>query len=366
VKVLITGGAGFIGSTVASALLDEGITPIILDNLTSGRREFTVGRIFYQGDISDGALVDRIFAEHRDIDAVVHCAGLIVVPESVREPLRYYHENVAKSIDMIGHLLRNDCRRILFSSTAALYQASVDLTVDEESPTQPLSPYARTKAFIEDILADCAAAGHLQAISLRYFNPIGADPQMRSGLQAKNPSHALGRMIKAFEAREAFPVTGVDWPTRDGSAIRDYLHIWDLAQAHVAALLRFEEVVATSPTGYVVINLGGGTGTTVFELLADFSAVTGERMPFVAAPRRPGDVLGAYTRTELSARLLGWVPRLTIEDGIRHALEWRRRAALDNPGRIVQPGSVAAHQLPAAPRDVVTPVFLPGSSRLSG
>ncbi|MEV0274239.1 UDP-glucose 4-epimerase GalE [Hamadaea sp. NPDC050747] len=324
-KVLITGGAGFIGSTIASALIDAGLTPVVLDNLSSGREEFTAGRIFYRGDIGDGTLVDEIFAEHPEITAVVHCAGLIVVPESVREPLRYYRENVSKSIDMIEHLTRNGCRRIVFSSTAALYRATADMTVDENSPTQPLSPYARTKAFVEDILADCAAAGELKAISLRYFNPIGADPQMRTGLQVKNPSHALGRMIKAYEAGEPFAITGVGWPTRDGTAIRDYLHIWDLAEAHVAALMRFDDVVATSPSGYVVINIGGGKGTTVYELLNDFNVVIDAEMPYQTAGRRPGDILGAYTRTERSARLLGWVPKLTIEDGIRHALEWRSR-----------------------------------------
>jgi UDP-glucose 4-epimerase len=181
VKVLIAGGAGFIGSTVASACLDAGITPVILDNLSTGRAEFAGDRIFYRGDIADGALVDRIFAEHSDITAVVHAAALIVVPESVEQPLRYYEENVGKSIDFIGHVLRNGVTRYLFSSSAAIYAPGGDFSVDENSPLDPGSPYARSKVMMEEILADTCAATALRGVSLRYFNPVGADPQLRTG-----------------------------------------------------------------------------------------------------------------------------------------------------------------------------------------
>ena len=175
-KVLIAGGAGFIGSTVVSACLDDGIVPVILDNLNTGRREFTRDRIFYQGDIADGPLIDQIFAEHPDIAAVVHAAALIVVPESVAQPLRYYRENVAKSVDFLDHVLRNGCERYLFSSSAAIYRPGDDFSVDETSPLDPISPYARTKVVMEMMLADTASATALRALSLRYFNPIGADP----------------------------------------------------------------------------------------------------------------------------------------------------------------------------------------------
>ncbi len=325
-KVLITGGAGFIGSTIGSAMLDRGITPVILDNLVTGRREFAEGRDFYHGDIADGAMVDRIFHEHPDIAATVHCAALIVVPESVAEPVRYYRENVGKTIDLVGHLTRNGCRRLLFSSSASIYQPGTDHSVDETSPVEASSPYARTKAMIEQILQDTAATGDLHTLSLRYFNPIGADPKMRTGLQIRNPSHALGKMIEAWESGQTFTVTGVDWPTRDGSGIRDYIHVWDLAAAHVDAVERFDEVVAagTDP-GYQVINLGTGDGTTVRELLAAYAEVVGAELPHVDAPPRPGDVVGAYTRTERSAELLGWQAQYSIADGIRDALEWRAR-----------------------------------------
>ncbi|MBV1849259.1 UDP-glucose 4-epimerase GalE [Catellatospora tritici] len=326
-KVLVTGGAGFIGSTVSSALIDAGHTPVILDNLVTGREAFTAGRIFYRGDIADGALLDQIFAEHPDITATVNCAALIVVPESVAQPLRYYRENVAKTIDFLGHLARNGCRRMVFSSTAALYGASDDFSVDEDSVLEPSSPYARTKVMMEQILADCVATGELDVISLRYFNPIGADPKMRTGLQLRYPSHALGKMIQCWENGDTFQITGVDWPTRDGSGIRDYIHVWDLAAAHVAALEKFDEVMAATPDRYRVMNLGSGEGTTVRELLDAFAAVTGEKLPAVETDPRPGDVVGAFARSRHARALLGWTPRFSVEDGVRHALQWR---ALDN------------------------------------
>ena len=184
-KVLIAGGAGYIGSTVASACLDAGISPVILDNLVTGRREFTSGRTFYEGDIADGPLVDRIFAEHADIGAVVHCAALIVVPDSVADPVGYYRANVTKGLEFTAHLLRNGCGRLIFSSSAAIYRAGADLSVDEDSAIDPQSPYARTKAVCEAMFADIAATQPLRLLSLRYFNPIGADPKMRTGLQLR-------------------------------------------------------------------------------------------------------------------------------------------------------------------------------------
>ncbi|MCM0675887.1 UDP-glucose 4-epimerase GalE [Micromonospora phytophila] len=333
-KYLITGGAGFIGSTIGSALLDRGITPVILDDLSTGRASFAAGRPFYRGDIADGALLDRIFAEHPEIRATVHCAGVIVVPESMRDPLRYYRENLAKSVELVRHLVRNGCRRVLFSSTAALYRPGDGFAVDESSPVHPISPYARTKAMVETVLADCARAGELSVVALRYFNPIGADPLLRTGLQLRNPTHALGRMIEASLTGAEFPITGTDWPTRDGSAIRDYVHVWDLAEAHVAALAHFDDVVAAGADGFTALNIGTGVGTTVRELLAAFAAVTGQRLPHREAGPRPGDVPGVYNRSLRYRDLLRWSPRFGVEDGIRHALRWR---ALDDQRYATQP-----------------------------
>jgi UDP-glucose 4-epimerase len=320
VKVLITGGAGYIGSTIASACLDAGIAPVILDSLVTGRQEFARGPEFYAGDISDGALLDEIFAAHPDIAAVVHCAALIVVPESVADPGGYYHANVAKSLDLVQHLLRNGCHRLLFSSTGSFYQAGPDGSVDEDSPIVPGSPYSRTKAVCEGMFADIAAGTPLRAVSLRYFNPIGADPKLRTGLQARYPTHALGKLIQAHESGEPFQITGTDYPTRDGSGIRDYVHVWDLAAAHLAAVTAFDDVLGQGTS--IAINLGTGTGTTVRELLDAFNSVVDTKVVAVEAPRRPGDVTGAFTRTERAKRLLNWQPRYSIADGIADSLRW--------------------------------------------
>ena len=317
-KVLIAGGAGYIGSTVASACADAGISPVILDSLVTGRREFAAGRAFYQGDIADGPLIDRIFAEHPDIGAAIHCAALIVVPDSVADPVRYYRANVAGTLEFAAHMLRHRCERLIFSSSASIYRASEDLSVDEDSAIDPQSPYARTKAMCEAMLADIAAAQPVRVLSLRYFNPIGADPKMRTGLQLRQPTHALGKMIQAHDEGVPFLITGTDWPTRDGSGIRDYVHVWDLAAAHVAALARFDSL----PGPAAVINLGSGTGTTVRELLAAFNRVTGHPVGAREAPRRPGDVAGAYSRNARAERLLDWRPQYDIAEGIRDSLRW--------------------------------------------
>ncbi|MFI7127586.1 UDP-glucose 4-epimerase GalE [Nonomuraea sp. NPDC050153] len=315
-RVLITGGAGYIGSTVASACLDAGIEPVILDNLVTGRREFAKGRPFYEGDISDGPLIDKIFAEYPDIEAVVHCAALIVVPDSVADPIGYYRANVTKSLEFVDHLIRNGCTRMIFSSSASIYRTGDDHTVNEDSPLDPQSPYARTKAVCEAMFADIAAGRPIRILSLRYFNPIGADPEMRTGLQLRRPSHALGKMIEAYEDRVPFRITGTGYPTRDGTGIRDYVHVWDLAAAHVAALRRFDGLEAD------VINLGTGAGTTVRELVEAFNRVVDRPIEIVETDPRPGDVAGAYTRSDRARLLLDWQARYSVEEGIRHSLEW--------------------------------------------
>jgi UDP-glucose 4-epimerase len=250
----------------------------------------------------------------------VHCAALIVVPESVDDPVRYYQWNVSKSLEMLQHLIRNGCTRLVFSSSGAIYEPDADGSVDEDSAIMPGSPYARTKALCEQMFADIAAATPLRVLSLRYFNPIGADPQLRTGLQVKYPTHALGKIIEAYLAGQPFPVTGTGWPTRDGTGIRDYVHVWDLATAHVAALTRFDQVLGVASSA--VINLGTGTGTTVRELLAAFNTVSDRPVTSVDVPPRPGDVVGAFTRSDRARQLLDWEARFSIADGIRDSLRW--------------------------------------------
>jgi UDP-glucose 4-epimerase len=325
-KYLITGGAGYIGSTICSALEDNGHTPIILDSLVTGRAEFTRGRIFYQADIADAAALEKVFTDHPDIQAAVHCAALIVVPDSVARPYDYYHENVGKSLELFRTLNRMGCNRVVFSSSASIYDVVPGFMVTEEAPLKPGSPYARTKYMMEMVLQDFCCAYGMRGIALRYFNPIGADPKMRSGIHVEQPSHVLGKLVDVAHGRlSQFVLTGVNWPTRDGSGIRDYIHVWDLAKAHITALTDFDAVferAGSPPDGYLVINLGTGRGVTVKELVTAFETVWGSPIPQCEAEPRPGDVAGSFANADVARSLLGWEARLSIEQGIRDALKW--------------------------------------------
>ncbi len=321
-KILVTGGAGYIGSTICSALEDSGHTPVILDSLITGCERFAQGRAFYQGDIADTAILAQIFAEHPDIICTIHCAALISVPESVALPYEYYHNNVAKSLVLFRTLAQHGCLHVVFSSSASVYDDPDDFIVTEASPLNPRSPYARTKYMMELVLQDFCAAYDLRGIALRYFNPIGADPKMRSGSYVANPAHVLGKIMSvAAGVAPVFNITGTDWPTRDGSGIRDYIHVWDLARAHVLAVERLEQLFPGAAK-YRVINLGTGRGVTVKELVRAFEAVTHQPLNAIETPARPGDIAGAYANAETARELLGWEAELTIEQGIADALKW--------------------------------------------
>lgn len=325
-KVLITGGAGYIGSTIASVLLDNGHTPIILDSLVTGRREFTKDRIFYEADISDRAMVRRVFSDYPDIYGTIHCAALIVVPESVSRPYEYYRENVVKSMEFFKTLADLGHPKVVFSSSAAVYDVVPGFMVTEDAPLRPLSPYSRTKFMMEMVLKDFCAAYGLEGIALRYFNPIGSDPQMRTGLHIQHPSHLIGTLVEVSLGRQpVFNLTGIDWPTRDGSGIRDYLHVWDLALAHLKAIENFDKAIAEGSEddiNYTVINLGTGKGVTVKEFLVAFENVVGKQLPVSIQPPRPGDIAGAYANADKAKRLLGWKTEKSIEEGIADALRW--------------------------------------------
>lgn len=325
-KILVTGGAGYIGSTIASALEESGHTPVILDSLVTGKQAFTKGRIFYQGDIADREMLRKVFSEHPDIFATIHCAALIVVPESTEKPYEYYRENVGKSLELFHTLNELGAKRLVFSSSASIYDVVPGFMVTEDAPLKPSSPYARTKFIMEMILRDFCAAYGMHGIALRYFNPIGADPKMRTGLHVDNPSHILGRMVDVQLGKlERFTITGTDYPTRDGTGIRDYIHVWDLARAHVQAVEGFErafERAGEPEDGYLVINLGTGNGVTVRELVAAFEKVTGQPLKQADGPARPGDVAGSFCNADTAKRLLDWQAELSIEQGISDALKW--------------------------------------------
>ncbi|MDQ3485169.1 MAG: UDP-glucose 4-epimerase GalE, partial [Actinomycetota bacterium] len=322
-KVLVTGGAGYIGSITAKALEEAGHTPVILDSLLSGPRAFVRNRIFYEGDIADRTLVRRVVHDHPDIEATIHMAARIVVPESVQLPYEYYRDNVAKSLELFDELVALDRPRVLFSSSASLYAVKDDFEVTEDDPLAPSSPYARTKHMMEQVLQDMAIATDLRAVILRYFNPIGSDPDLESGIYAREPSHVLGQLVMAARGlKDSFTVTGIEHPTRDGTGIRDYIHVWDLARAHVRAVERFDDVLAACGTPSVVINVGTGAGITVRELVASFEQVFGRSVPITEAPPRPGDAVGAFANVDRSARLLGWHTELSLDDAIASALAW--------------------------------------------
>jgi UDP-glucose 4-epimerase len=322
-KVLVTGGAGYIGSTTAKALEEAGHTPVILDSLLTGPRAFVRDRAFYEGDIADRELLRRIVADHPDLDATIHMAARIVVPESVEKPYLYYRDNVAKSLELFDELNALGKTRVLFSSSASLYATKDDFEVTEEDPLDPLSPYARTKRMMEQVLQDMAAATDLSAIILRYFNPIGSDPDLESGIYAKEPSHVLGQLVMAARGqKDSFTITGVDHPTRDGTGIRDYIHVWDLAKAHVRAIERFDDVIAAVGTPSSIINVGTGEGVTVRELVASFERVFGKEVPISEAPPRPGDAVGAFANVDKSRELLQWRTELSLDDAIASALAW--------------------------------------------
>ncbi len=323
-KVLVTGGAGYIGSTICSALKDAGNSPVVIDSLITGRKEFTNGQYFYHGDISDKNVIHKVFMDHPDIEACIHCAALIVVPDSVENPYDYYRENVSKSIELFQMLHEHGVKKIVFSSSASLYDNVAGYMVSETSPIKPSSPYARTKYMMEMVLSDFCKAYDMRGIALRYFNPIGADPQMRSGIHIARPSHIVGKLVDALHGNiPFFEITGTEWDTRDGTGIRDYVHVWDLALAHVSAVTKFDSVFLADES-YKVINLGTETGVTVREMVNAFEKIVGSQISKKESPPRPGDVAGAYANADLARKLLGWEASISIENGIADAIKWSK------------------------------------------
>lgn len=325
-KVLVTGGAGYIGSTTARALELAGHTPVILDSLLTGPRVFVGERIFYEGDVADRALIRRIFEEHPDVDATIHMAARIVVPESVSNPYGYYRDNVSKSLELFEELTSAGQTRVLFSSSASVYAPSDDFEVREDSALAPSSPYARTKLVMEMALQDMCEASNLRGIVLRYFNPIGAGPELLTGVYAREPSHVLGQLARTgLRQQDCFTITGTDLPTRDGTGVRDYIHVWDLARAHVAGVEQLDEAVRRAGSSSTVFNVGTGASVTVRELVTTFEQVTGLPIRVQEAPPRPGDAVGAFANVDRIREILGWSATESLEAGIASALAWAKK-----------------------------------------
>ena len=326
-KVLIAGGAGFIGSTIAYACSDAGISPVILDSLVTGRREFAAGHAFYHGDIADGELIDRIFAEHPDIGAVIHCAALIVVPDSVADPLGYYKNNTVNSRALIECAVKGGVKHFIFSSTAAVYGNAERVPVTEDDALAPMSPYGSSKLMTEVMLRDASAAHGLGHVILRYFNVAGADPELRTGQSTKGATHLIKVAVEtALGRRPKMDVFGTDYPTADGTCIRDYIHVSDLAQAHLDALQYLRGGGAS-----VTANCGYGRGYSVREVIDSVKRVSGVDFRVDFAPRRAGDPAQIVASSDRARAAFGWQPRLDdLSTIVRHALGWERKLMLRN------------------------------------
>ncbi len=321
--VLVTGGAGYIGSHAVLALKDGGWPVAVIDNLTTGFR-FAVpdGVPLYEGDIADTDLLARIFAE-QGTKAIMHFAGSIIVPESVENPLKYYHNNTAKSRALIEAAVMAGVPHFIFSSTAATYGVPAISPVHEDSPKAPINPYGMSKLMTEIMLDDVARAHPLNFCALRYFNVAGADPQARSGQSTAGATHLIKVAVEAALGKRAgVEVFGTDFATPDGTGVRDYIHVSDLADAHVLAL----EALIESPDQSLTMNCGYGRGYSVLEVLDAVDRETNNTIQRTLSPRRAGDPDSLISDNARIRATLPWVPKhADLDTIVRHALAWERK-----------------------------------------
>lgn len=323
--VLVTGGAGYIGSHAVLALKDAGFPVVVIDNLITGFRWAVPDDVpFYQGDIADEALFDRICAE-QGIKAVMHFAGSIIVPESVENPLKYYSNNTAKSRTLIESCVRNGVKHFIFSSTAAVYGMPETIPVDEEAPKLPINPYGTSKLMTEMMLRDVAFAHPLNYCALRYFNVAGADPKGRTGQSTAGATHLIKVAVEAVTGKRAgVTIFGTDYDTPDGTGVRDYIHVSDLAEAHVIALKRLIE----EPGQSLTLNCGYNRGFSVLEVLDAVERVSGTRIQRTMADRRAGDPAALVSDNRRIIETFSWQPRYgNLDTIVTHALAWERKLA---------------------------------------
>ena len=324
-EVLVTGGAGYIGSAVTELLVERGHHPVVLDNLSQGHRAaIASGTKLIEADIQDREALARAFAAHR-IDAVMHFSALIAVGESVEQPLLYYRQNVVGLMNVVDAMRAAGVGAIVFSSTAAVYGAPKENPITENCPVGPINPYGWSKLMCEQILADTAAipgaAPPFGWIALRYFNVAGATKQYG---EAHNPeTHLIPRILDAAAGlRPHAELYGTDYATPDGTCLRDYIHILDLADAHILAL---EALLRGGALPQRVFNLGNNRGYSVREVIAGVERVTGKKVPVVNHPRRDGDSPALVASHEAARRVLGWTPRRGLDEILSSAWEWRQR-----------------------------------------
>src|SRR5690348_675150 len=320
--VLVTGGAGYIGSHMVRALVDAGESVVVVDNLSTGFSAFLPeGVPLFIGDAGDENLVEGVISQHA-IESIIHFAGSVVVPESMRDPLGYYRNNTMTTQSLLNAAVKCGVNRFIFSSTAAVYGNPERMPVPEEAPTRPLSPYGSSKLMTEIMLHDVATAHGMNYVVLRYFNVAGADPLARIGLSTEGATHLLKIAVEAATGQRAkIDVFGTDYPTPDGSCIRDFIHVSDLAQAHRAALSYVRG--GGKP---VTLNCGYGRGYSVLETIEAVRRVSGRDFAIQYASRRPGDIMTMVADTSRIRSTLDWTPQYDDLDTIaRHALAWERK-----------------------------------------
>jgi UDP-glucose 4-epimerase len=320
--ILVTGGAGYIGSHMVYALRDAGEPVVVLDNLSTGFKWAVAERVpLVAGDTGDESLVGRLIAEH-GVTAIIHFAASIVVPDSVADPLGYYRNNTVNSRALIATAIKGGVKQFIFSSTAAVYGNPDHVPIAEEDPVAPMSPYGSSKLMTEIMLRDAGAAHGLAYVILRYFNVAGADPALRTGQSTKGATHLIKVAVEtALGKRAKMDVFGTDYPTPDGTCIRDYIHITDLVRAHGDALAYLRGGGAP-----VTLNCGYGRGFSVLEVIDAVKRVAGIDFRVERSGRRPGDPAQIVAKSDRIRQLLGWAPQYDdLATIVRHALAWERK-----------------------------------------
>ena len=323
-NILVTGGGGYIGSHCCKELYNKGYNPITFDNLVYGHRENVKWGDFYKGDIGNEQDLEPFFEEYK-IEAVIHFAAYAYVGESIVDPGKYYTNNLKNTITLLHHLLKKNIKYFIFSSTCATYGNPKKIPLDESHPLFPINPYGRSKRMIEEILQDFNRAYGLKFVSLRYFNAAGADPDSDTGENHDPETHLIPLALDvAVGKSEAIQVYGTDYNTKDGSCIRDYIHVSDLASAHVLAL---ESMLEGKPGGF--FNLGTGHGHSVLEVIEQASKISGKEIPYIVTDRRPGDPPILIASNKKAVNELGWKPKYKdLEDIIHTAWNWHKSMSL--------------------------------------
>ncbi len=322
-KVLVVGGAGYIGSHMVKMLVDTGHEVITFDNLSSGFRDAVLGGVFVQGDLADLAALDNVFKQYQP-EAVMHFASYIQVGESVQQPDKYYLNNFTNTLNLLNAMVKHQVKHFIFSSTAAVFGEPEYVPIDEVHAKNPLNPYGRSKWMVEQVLADYERAYGLKSVCLRYFNAAGADPSGLLGERHEPETHLIPLVLQALSGRRPhISVFGRDYDTPDGTCIRDYIHIVDLCSAHLLALQKLMEIGES-----MRFNLGNGEGFSVQQVIAAAERVTGQKIKIVEGPRREGDPARLVADATLAKKVLGWQPVYTdLETIIAHAWQWETKVA---------------------------------------